>query len=70
MLGKAIRLGALLSGSALGGLKKADIEIIEKCIVLKIDKDSKTLAGGIVKKRLSSLGDALNLVPKLVIEKV
>ena len=70
VLGKAIRLGALLSGSALGGLKKADIEIIEKYIVLKIDKDLKTLAGGIVKKRLSSLGDALNLVPKLVIEKV
>ena len=50
--------------------KESDIEIIEKCIVLKIDRDSKTLAGGIVKKRLSSLGDALNLVPKLVIEKV
>ena len=35
-----------------------------------IDEDAKALAGGIVKKRLVSLGDALNLKAKLVIENV
>ena len=70
ILGKAMRLGALLSGSALGGLRKAKLNVFSKELVLMIDEDVKSLAGGIVKKRLLSLGDALNLKAKLVIENV
>ena len=70
ILGKAMRLGALLSGSALGGLRKAKLSVSSKELVLMIDEDAKALAGGIVKKRLVSLGDALNLKAKLVIENV
>ena len=70
ILGKAMRLGALLSGSALGGLRKAKLSVSSKELILMIDEDVKALAGGIVKKRLVSLGDALNLKAKLVIENV
>ena len=70
ILGKAMRLGALLSGSAIDGLKKAKLNVSSTELVLMIDEGAKALAGGIVKKRLVSLGDALNLKAKLVIENV
>jgi len=70
VLGKAMRLGALLSGSALDGLRKAKLSVSSEELVLIIDEDAKALAGGIVKERLVSLGDALNLKAKLVIENV
>ncbi len=68
ILGKAMRLGALLSGSTLGGLEKANIVTSDGDLILTIDEEAKALAGGVVKKRLNSLGDALNLRSKLVIE--
>ena len=70
LLGKAMRLGSILSGSAPGGLKKTKITIDGKMLCLVIDDLERALAGGVVQKRLCSLADSLNLESKIVIEKV
>ena len=70
ILGKAMRLGSILSGSAPGGLKKTKISVNGEILILAIDELERALAGGVVKKRLKSLADSLNLASKIVIENV
>lgn len=58
-LGKAIRLGAMLSGSAPGTLRETRIQRDADTIVLTLSPSARRLAGDVVEKRLQKLGDTL-----------
>jgi exopolyphosphatase / guanosine-5'-triphosphate,3'-diphosphate pyrophosphatase len=58
-LGKAIRLGAMLSGSAPGTLRETRIQKDGNAIVLTLAPSARRLAGDVVDKRLKKLGDTL-----------
>lgn len=58
-LGKAIRLGAMLSGSAPGTLRETRIQKDGDAIVLTLAPSARRLAGDVVDKRLKKLGDTL-----------
>lgn len=60
-LGKAIRLGAMLSGSAPGTLRESRIQREADTIVLTLAPSARSLAGDVVDKRLKKLGDTLGL---------
>lgn len=58
-LGKAIRLGAMLSGSAPGTLRETRIQKDGGTIVLTLAPAAHPLTGDVVDKRLKKLGDTL-----------
>ncbi len=58
-LGKAIRLGAMLSGSTPGTLGETRIQKDGDTIVLTLAPSARRLAGDVVDKRLKKLGDTL-----------
>ena len=60
-LGKAIRLGAMLSGSAPGTLRETRIQKDGDAIVLTLGPSARRLAGDVVDKRLKKLGDTLGM---------
>lgn len=64
-LGKAIRLGAMLSGSAPGTLRETRIQHDGGTIVLTLGPSARRLAGDAVNKRLQKLGDTLGLPVQL-----
>jgi len=60
-LGKAIRLGAMLCGSAPGTLQETRLQREAGSIVLTLSPSARRLAGEMVDKRLQKLGDTLDL---------
>ncbi|WP_198670648.1 Ppx/GppA family phosphatase [Oceanicella sp. SM1341] len=66
-LGRAMRLGAMLSGSTPGGLSGAPIARVGERLVLSLGADMADLAGEVVSKRLGSVAKSLGLTPELTI---
>ena len=60
-LGRAMRLGAMLSGSSIVNLKKSEILVNEKTIILTIKKSALELAADTVERRLEALATGLNM---------
>ena len=60
-LGRAMRLGAMLSGSSVVNLKKSKIFLNKKTVNLVIKKSGNDLAADTVEKRLEALAEALNI---------
>jgi exopolyphosphatase/guanosine-5'-triphosphate,3'-diphosphate pyrophosphatase len=66
-LGRAIRLGAMLSGAAPGVLPRSLLAPDPDVLRLTLASEIADLAGEVVDKRLSSLAATMNLAPQLVI---
>ena len=67
ILGRAMRLGAMVSGTSAVNLKKCKIFIKEKTLYLNLRKSGKDLAAGIVERRLKALADGMNMKYSLLI---
>jgi exopolyphosphatase/guanosine-5'-triphosphate,3'-diphosphate pyrophosphatase len=65
-LGRALRLGAMLSASAPGSLAGARLSVEEGRLTLALGETLAELSGGVVEKRLKALAEALELAPRLV----
>lgn len=65
-VGRALRLGAMLTGSAKGMLGKSRLEIDGKELTLFLEPAVAVLAGERVERRLAALADCLGLNPHLV----
>lgn len=65
ILGKAMRLGAMISGAQAGLSDEASLAISEGKLVLKLTGDGCELNGEIVEKRLASLARQMELEPVL-----
>ncbi|HEU0221471.1 MAG TPA: Ppx/GppA family phosphatase [Paracoccaceae bacterium] len=63
-LGRAMRLGAMLSGSAKGGLEGAVLRVEGRELVLSLGLELRELAGEVVEKRLHSLARVMELAPR------
>lgn len=68
MLGKAIRLGAMISASTPGALSAAPLRRDDQTLELQLTGELRDLAGEIVEKRLKSLASRMNLAPRLTTE--
>lgn len=66
-VGRAMRLGAMLSGSAPGGLDRAPVRLTRDELVLTLAGDMRELAGEVVEKRLVSLARVIGRAPRLVL---
>lgn len=66
IVGRAIRLGAMVSGSARGTLAYCPISIEDGKLVLKFEPDVSELAGERVKRRLEALAGVMGLEPVLL----
>lgn len=64
-LGRAMRLGAMLSASTPGALAEAGLRIADGAVSLSLGPDQQALAGALVERRLAALADALGLSPRL-----
>jgi exopolyphosphatase/guanosine-5'-triphosphate,3'-diphosphate pyrophosphatase len=64
-LGRAMRLGAMLSASTPGALSEASLRVEDGAVSLTLGADQRALAGALVERRLSSLADALGLGARL-----
>ena len=60
-LGRAMRLGAMVSGTSTVNLKKCKLFIKDRVVCLTLRKSGVDLAAGTVERRLKALADALNL---------
>ena len=60
-LGRAMRLGAMLSASAPGSLSDATLRVADGALTLGLGRDLIDLSGEVVERRLSALADALKL---------
>ncbi|MEM1314279.1 MAG: Ppx/GppA family phosphatase [Pseudomonadota bacterium] len=65
LLGRAIRLGAMISGSAPGVLPLARLDRTPHHLSLTLDPRIADLAGEAVEKRLAALGESLGCAPDL-----
>lgn len=65
-LGRALRLGAMLTGSVKGMLTKTRIEITENELALIFEPGVAHLAGERVQRRLTALGDCLGLTARMI----
>ena len=65
-VGRAIRLGAMLSGSARGVLPETRLSAAEGRLELALPESAAALAGEAVEKRLAALAESLGLAPRLV----
>lgn len=65
-LGRALRLGAMLTGSVKGMLNKTRIEIKDGELALIFEPGVAHLAGERVQRRLTALGDCLGLTSRMV----
>lgn len=65
-LGRAIRLGAMLSGSTPGTLPHAALRIEEGRLTLRLDAAVRDLAGEVLQRRLASVAEALGLDAALI----
>ena len=67
ILGRAMRLGAMLSGSATGVLDNTSLTIDADRLVLDLKGDVARFAGEAVERRLASLAQKMNLAPLLTL---
>jgi exopolyphosphatase/guanosine-5'-triphosphate,3'-diphosphate pyrophosphatase len=58
-LGRAIRLGSMISGSAQGGLASSHLSLTDDRLMLRLSGPSARLTGEVVERRLSSLASSL-----------
>ncbi len=65
-LGRALRLGAMLTGSVKGMLNKTRLEISEGELALILEPSVASLAGERVERRLTALANCLNLGARLI----
>lgn len=65
-LGRALRLGAMLTGSVKGMLNKTRLEVAEGELALILEPAVAHLAGERVERRLTALGQCLGLTSRLV----
>ena len=65
-LGRALRLGAMLTGSVKGMLNKTRIEIADGELALILEPSVAHLAGERVERRLNALGDCLGLASRMI----
>lgn len=68
VMGRAMRLGAMLSGSSTGVLDNTELRLESDRIVLVLRGVGREFAGEAVEKRLSSLASRLKLKAELVLE--
>ena len=68
-LGKAMRLGAMLSGAAPGSLENTQLSVDPDRLVLTLFGDARNLQGEAVSRRLDSLAALLDRKGKVVLEK-
>ena len=68
LLGRTIRLGAMLSGSAPGVLPQCSLSVDADALTLRLRGGAAALAGEMVQKRLTSVADTVGRPPRLVIE--
>lgn len=66
IVGRAARLGAMVSGSAAGTLRECPIRVEEGRLVLSFAPSSAELSGERVKRRLDALASAMGLEPVLI----
>lgn len=67
-LGRAMRLGAMISGSAVGVLEHAALSVGEGRLRLTLRGDARDFAGEAVDRRLAGLASRLGLEPEIVLE--
>jgi len=67
VLGRAMRLGAMLSGTSISNLKKCKLFIKDKALYLNLSKSGKDLVAETVERRLKALADGLNISYYLLI---
>jgi exopolyphosphatase/guanosine-5'-triphosphate,3'-diphosphate pyrophosphatase len=67
LLGRAIRLGAMLCGSAPGVLPQSSLEVEPTRLVLRLPASAAALAGEVVRKRLGAVARSLGREAELVI---
>ena len=67
VLGRAMRLGAMVSGTSISNLKKCKLFIKDKVLYLNLSKSGKDLAAETVERRLKALADGLNISYYLLI---
>ncbi|WP_325063277.1 Ppx/GppA family phosphatase [Halovulum marinum] len=67
-LGKAIRLGAMLSGSAPGSLENTALSVDDAAVTLTLRGPARALAGDAVDRRLRALARQRNLEGNVVLE--
>lgn len=67
MLGRAIRLGAMLTGSVPGVLPRAGLDLSAEAVTLRLAPEDAGLTGEAVEKRLGALADSLNRRPRLTV---
>jgi exopolyphosphatase/guanosine-5'-triphosphate,3'-diphosphate pyrophosphatase len=68
ILGKAMRLGAMLSGGSLNLLRQVVLGVEDDTLVLKFQKDAAFHSGEVVEKRAASLANALNMTSRIDID--
>jgi exopolyphosphatase/guanosine-5'-triphosphate,3'-diphosphate pyrophosphatase len=68
VLGRAMRLGAMLSGSATGVLEHAALAVTEERLELRLRGQGRDFAGESVERRLHSLAGRLNRTGALICE--
>tara|TARA_Y200000002_G_scaffold134133_1_gene110614 strand:- start:129 stop:1634 length:1506 start_codon:yes stop_codon:yes gene_type:complete len=61
ILGRAMRLGAMVSGTSVVNLKKCKLYRKNKILYLNLKKSGRDLAAGLVERRLKALADGMNL---------
>ena len=61
ILGRAMRLGAMVSGTSVVNLKKCTLLIEGNIVCLSVKQSGADLAAGSVERRLKALADAINL---------
>lgn len=65
-LGKAMRLGAMISGAQVGLLDKATLQLMDENLVLTLEGAADALSGEVVEKRLGSLARTMGLGAKII----
>ena len=65
LLGRAIRLGAMVCGSAPGVLPGCSLDVGAETLTLRLGPKATALAGEVVLKRLSAVAETLDLRPEL-----
>ena len=65
ILGRAMRLGAMLSGSSVGVLENAPLTLADGRLTLSLNGPARAFAGEVVEKRLQSLATKLEMEPVL-----
>ena len=66
-LGKAMRLGAMISGAQVGLLDKANLQLTDGNLVLTLEGAADALSGEVVDKRLGSLARTMGMEAKIVL---